>query len=130
MSEPVILVIDDEADTIEFIRAVCKRRGLRVIGALTGREGLALARSERPALILIDLLLPEINGFEICRELCADPNTAHIPKAVFSASVSVEDQRAAAAAGADQYLLKPIGVKLLTSVVDALLARSSAHSSD
>ena len=129
MSEPVVLIIDDEEETIEFIRAVCKRRGLQVIGASSGREGLALARSERPAVILIDLLMPELNGFEICRELGADPVTAHIPKAVLTASASVEDQRAAAAAGADQYLLKPAGVKLLTSAINDLLALSAAQSS-
>lgn len=129
MNEPLVLVIDDEPDTIDYIQAVCKRYGKRVIGALNGREGLALAHSAQPAVILVDLLLPEINGLEICRQLGADPATARIPKAVLSASVSVEDRLAATAAGADKFVQKPIGVKPLITLVDELLARSSMQPS-
>ena len=122
MSEPLVLVIDDEPDMIDYIRAACTRHGKRVIGAPNGREGLTLARSAQPDVILVDLLLPGMNGLEICRQLCADPATAHIPKVVLSASISIEDQLAATAAGADRYMLKPIGVKALIKLVDDLLA--------
>jgi CheY-like chemotaxis protein len=122
MSEPLVLVIDDESDTIDYIRAACARYGKRVIGASNGGDGLALARSAQPAVILIDLLLPGMSGLEICRQLCADPTTARIPKAVLSASISVEAQLAATAAGAVRYSPKPIGVKPLIALIDELLA--------
>ncbi|CAG0934995.1 Transcriptional regulatory protein AfsQ1 [Thermoflexales bacterium] len=121
MSQPSILVVDDELETVELIRAAFKRRRCNVIGALNGRDGLRLAREHRPAIILIDLMLPGISGFELCRHLRADPITAHIPQVILSARESPVDQAEALAAGADRYLVKPVGIKILVSMVEGLI---------
>lgn len=121
MSQPSILVVDDEVETVELVQAAFKRRGCGVIGATNGRDGLRLAREHRPAVILIDLMLPGINGFELCRQLRTDPLTAHIPQVILSARESPIDQAEALAAGADCYLIKPVGVKALVGMVESLI---------
>jgi DNA-binding response OmpR family regulator len=123
MSEPSILVVDDELETVELVRAAFKRRGCNVIGAMNGYDGLRLAREHRPAVILIDLMLPGINGFELCRQLRIDPLTLHIPQVILSARESPIDQAEALAAGADRYLVKPVGIKMLVGLVESLIDR-------
>jgi len=129
MSESSILVVDDEVETVELVRAAFKRRGCKVIGAANGAEGLRLAREHRPAIILIDLMLPGINGFELCRQLRIDPLTLHIPQVILSARESPIDQAEALAAGADRYLVKPVGIKLLVSLVESLIDQSHMRGS-
>ncbi len=129
MSEASILVVDDELETVELVRAAFKRRGCKVIGAANGHDGLRLAREQRPAIILIDLMLPGINGFELCRQLRIDPLTLHIPQIVLSARESPIDQAEALAAGADRYLVKPVGIKLLVSLVESLIDQNHMRGS-
>jgi DNA-binding response OmpR family regulator len=124
MSQRLILVIDDEVDTIGLIEVAFQRRGYEVIGAWNGHVGLQLARERHPAIILIDLMLPEISGFDVCRRLHHDPATAHIPRVILTARASLTDQADAAAAGADRYLIKPVGIKVLVSVVEELLPQT------
>ncbi len=121
MSEPSILVVDDELETVELVRAAFKRRGCNVIGAMNGYDGLRLAREHRPAVILIDLMLPGINGFELCRQLRTDPLTLHIPQVILSARESPVDQAEALAAGADRYLVKPVSIKMLVGLLESLI---------
>ncbi len=125
-SQRLILIVDDEVDTIELIRAAFSRSSCAVIGAVTGRDGLRLAREQRPALILIDLMMPELNGFELCRQLRDDPTTTHIPRVIFSARESSADQAEALAVGADRYLVKPVGMKTLVGVVEGLIDQRRA----
>jgi DNA-binding response OmpR family regulator len=124
MSQRLILVIDDEVDTIDLIEIAFQRRGYEVIGALDGRAGLQLAHDRRPAVILIDLMLPEISGFDVCWRLYQDTATTHIPRVILSAQASQVDQAAAVAAGADRYLMKPIRMKTLVSAVEDLLPQA------
>ena len=126
MSQHVILIVDDEVETIELIRAAFRRSGCAVIGAVTGRDGLCLAREHRPALVLIDLMMPELDGFELCRQLRDDPLTTHIPRVIFSARESSADQAAALAVGADRYLVKPVGMKTLVDLVEGLIDQRPA----
>ena len=123
MSQHSILIVDDEEETIDLIRAAFRRSGCAVLGAVTGRDGLRLAREQRPALVLIDLMMPELDGFELCRLLRDDPATAHIPRVIFTARESLADQEEALAVGADRYLVKPIGMKTLVGVVEDLIAQ-------
>ena len=122
MSQPSILIVDDELETVELVRAAFKRHHFTVIGAMNGRDGLRLAHEHRPAIILIDLMLPGLNGFELCRHLRADPITAHIPQVILSARESPVDQAEALAAGADRYLVKPVRIKMLVGLVESLIA--------
>ncbi len=126
MSHPMILVVDDELDTIELIQAAFKRSACIVCGALNGHEGLQMAREQRPAIIMIDLMLPGLDGFELCRRLRDDPLTAHIPRVILSACDSFADQANALAAGADRYVAKPVKMKALVSLVEGLVG--PAHS--
>ena len=123
MSQRLILVIDDEVDTIDLIEAAFGRRGYEVIGAWNGQTGLQLARERRPAIILIDLMLPEISGFEVCQQLSHDAATAHIPRVILSARNSLADQADALAAGADRYVVKPVGMKVLIGLIEGLIGR-------
>lgn len=121
MSHHMILVIDDELETIELIQAAFKRSSCIVIGAMNGHEGLRLAHEHCPAIILIDLMLPGLDGFELCRQLRDDLRLAHIPRVILSARDSLADQAEALAAGADRYVVKPVGVKALIAVVEGLI---------
>jgi CheY-like chemotaxis protein len=121
MSHDLILVVDDEVETVELVRAIFERRGYDVVGALHSREGLRLAREHGPTVILIDLMMPDLNGFELCRQLRDDPLTARIPRVIFSARESASDQAEAVAAGADRYLVKPVRMQHLIGVVEGLI---------
>lgn len=123
MAQLMILVIDDELDTIDLIQAAFRRSGYTVVGAVNGHEGLQLAREQRPAVILIDLMLPGLDGFDLCRQLRSDPQTAHIPRVILSARDSQADQGDALAAGADRYVVKPVRVKTLISLVEGLIGQ-------
>ncbi len=125
MSHHMILIIDDEPDTIELIQAAFKRTGCQVLGAMNGPIGLQLAREHIPAIILIDLMLPGLDGFEICRRLRDDPRTTHIPRVILSARNSQADQTDALAAGADRYMVKPVKIKFLLGLVEGLIGRPS-----
>jgi CheY-like chemotaxis protein len=124
MSPPVILVIDDEWETIELLEAAFKRCGCTVLGAMNGREGLRLVREHCPAIVLIDLMLPGLSGFEICGHLRDDPNTTHIPRVILSACDSLADQAEALTAGADRYVVKPVKIKALIGLVEGLIGWS------
>lgn len=124
MVQHLILVIDDELDTIELIQAAFRRSDYLVCGALTGAVGLQLARQRLPAIILIDLMLPGLDGFELCRQLRDDPVTAHIPRVILSARDSSVDQADALAAGADRYMVKPVKMKALINLVTGLVGHS------
>jgi DNA-binding response OmpR family regulator len=126
----MILVIDDELETIELIQAAFKRSGCRVLGAMNGHEGLRLAREHRPAIILIDLMLPGLDGFELCRQLRDDSTTEHIPRVILSARDSLADQADALAAGADRYVVKPVGMKALIGLVEGLIGQPNAAANE
>jgi CheY-like chemotaxis protein len=126
MSQHVVLIVDDEVETIELLRIAFKRRGYAVLGAESGHAGLQLAREHRPAIMLIDLMMPGLNGFELCRQLRADPITAHIPQIILSAGDSRYDQAEALAAGANRYLVKPVDIRALIDVVADLIEQHPA----
>jgi DNA-binding response OmpR family regulator len=122
MSKDSILIIDDDPDTIEFLRIVFTVRGRELTGAHTGMDGLRLAHERRFDLILVDVMMPDIDGYEICRRLRADPQTASIPIVILTARSSLVDQTLGLEAGADQFLIKPVGISILTGLADTLIA--------
>ena len=122
MPKDSILIIDDDPDTIEFLRIVFTVRGRELTGAHTGTEGLRLARERRFDLILVDVMMPDINGYEVCRRLRADPLTATIPIVILTARSSLVDQTLGLEAGADRFLIKPVGISILTGLADTLIA--------
>ncbi|HEY0714925.1 MAG TPA: response regulator, partial [Polyangia bacterium] len=117
-----VLVVDDHDLNRELIRSVLERRGRRVLQAKDGAEGLALAREHRPDIVLMDLAMPNLDGLAATRELRADPNTRRIPIVALTAMAMRGDEDRARAAGADDYLTKPIDRKRLEETVDRLIA--------
>ena len=119
-AKPTVLVVDDAADNLEVISGLLK--GLyKVKVAANGEKGLQIARSDSPPdLILLDIMMPEISGYEVCTQLKADPATHHIPIIFLTALSSAEDERKGLELGAEDYVTKPISPAIL-------LARVKTH---
>lgn len=116
-----ILLIDDEADIRQIVAARLVPLGCDVITANDGQEGLKLARSESPDLILLDLMLPKLDGYKVCRMLKFDKAYEHIPIIIFSAKGSDADRALAAEVGADSYLTKPLDLDAFTGTIRKFL---------
>jgi two-component system phosphate regulon response regulator PhoB len=125
MAKKTILVIDDEKDLIELVRYNLEREGFEVRGALDGETGLAKAMQELPDVVLVDLMLPGIDGLEVCRLLRAESRTAGIPLIMLTAKAAESDRVVGLELGADDYVTKPFSPRELTARVRALLRRTS-----
>jgi two-component system, OmpR family, alkaline phosphatase synthesis response regulator PhoP len=124
MTKKTILAIDDEKDLIELIRYNLEKEGFQVRGALDGETGLAMALLEVPDLVLVDLMLPGIDGLEVCRRLRADSRTAGIPLIMLTAKSAESDRVVGLELGADDYVTKPFSPRELAARVRALLRRT------
>ena len=120
-----ILVIEDEADILEALHYTLSREGYRVTGARDGEEGLARARNDFPDLILLDLMLPKVDGMEICRRIKGDPNLRAIPVIMVTAKGEVDDVVAGLEAGAEDYITKPFSNKELLARIKAVIRRGA-----
>lgn len=121
--KPTILVVDDEPDAVELIEFNLKNAGFVVKTASDGAEALAKARSILPGLIILDVMLPEMDGFEICKLLRRDMNTAAIPIIMLTAKAAEIDRVLGLELGADDYLTKPFSPRELILRVKKLLER-------
>lgn len=122
-----ILLIDDEDDILEFVRYNLLKAGYEVYTASDGAEGLRLAALHRPHLILLDVMMPVMDGIETCRALRADPTLRDTMVVFLSALGGEHHQIAGFGAGADDYIAKPIRPDLLTSRIRAILKRIDAE---
>jgi CheY-like chemotaxis protein len=122
-----ILYIEDNEDNIYMLARRLERRGFKVIAALDGAQGVAMAHSERPDLILMDLRLPVLDGWEATRRLKAQAATRGIPVIALSAHAMAGDRDAALAAGCDDFDTKPIEFARLLEKIEALLPRASVE---
>ncbi|MBX5448708.1 response regulator transcription factor [Thermogemmatispora sp.] len=120
-----ILVVDDEEVLVETIAYNLEQEGYQVLTALDGRAALELARRERPHLIILDIMLPEIDGLEVCRQLRREPATATTPIMLLTARAEEIDKVVGLEVGADDYVTKPFGRRELLARVRALLRRAS-----
>ena len=132
-ARPHVLVIDDEPNIRDLVQAALRFHGFEVSTAGSGEEGLALARSERPDLILLDVLLPDISGFDVCRRLRDEDDD--VPVIYLTARDTPSDTVTGLSLGGDDYVTKPFSVEALIARVRALLRRvkrdpNSAQSSD
>ena len=112
-----ILIIDDERFFIQPIRLLLEKQGYEVIEASDGLKGLSLARSEKPSLIILDIMLPGFDGFQMCKLLKFDAKYMDIPIIMVSAKDTDHDKNLAASSGADLYLVKPVPLDELLSKV-------------
>jgi DNA-binding response OmpR family regulator len=124
MAKGRILIIDDEEDLIELARYNLEQEGFQVQGALDGESGLDIAVKEQPDLVLIDLMLPGIDGLEVCRSLRANSSTASIPVIMLTAKSAESDRIVGLELGADDYVTKPFSPRELAARVKAVLRRS------
>lgn len=125
-----ILVIEDDEAILEVLIFNLEREGYDVATASDGREGLAAVRSRAPDLLVLDLMLPGIDGVEICRELRADKQTKNVPILMLTAKSEEADQLVGFSIGADDYVTKPFSMKVLLHRIRVLLQRRSAPDAD
>ena len=118
MSKKRILCIEDEAEMIDLTRLVLEREGFEVLGAVGGSQGLAIIKQEKPDLVLLDLMMPDMDGWEVYRQMRADKDLANIPVIVVTARAqSIDKVLGLQVAKVADYITKPFGPKdLITSI--------------
>jgi CheY-like chemotaxis protein/MinD-like ATPase involved in chromosome partitioning or flagellar assembly len=124
MSEK-ILIVDDDLETIRLIGMVLQRQGYQIITATNGSEAISLASKEQPNLVLLDLMMPDMDGNQVTRRLRENPRTSKIHILMFSAKGQVEDKVSGYEAGIDEYLTKPIHPAELVARIKSVLSRST-----
>ncbi len=119
-----ILIIEDERDILQLVKLYLEKEGFRTVTASTGAEGLNSAKQSKPDLIVLDLMLPEIDGLEVCKRLRSAPETAMLPIIMLTAKAEESDQVIGLELGADDYVTKPFSPKALVARVKALFRRT------
>jgi len=121
MNKKKILLVDDEHDLVHVVEFRLKSAGYEIITAYDGQEALDKARSEKPDLIILDLMLPKIDGYKVCRTLKFDDKYKNIPVILFTAMAQETDKKMGDEVGADAYATKPFDPKVLLGKIEELL---------
>jgi DNA-binding response OmpR family regulator len=116
-----ILIVDDDPDIRSLYRLVLRQEGLEVIEAASGQEALSLVKTDIPALVLLDIMMPGMDGYEVCRRLRTNPRTVQVPVLLFSANGAGGVQDKVKRAGADGFVAKTAGPRAVASRIHALL---------
>lgn len=124
---PKILIADDDPETLRLISLMLQRQGYQIITAANGIQAIGLARVEKPDLMIIDVMMPDLDGFEVVRQLRKNPDIAATPILMFTAKIQVEDKVQGYEAGADDYLTKPVHPAELQARIRSLLTRSQTR---
>lgn len=117
-----VLIVDDSPTEIHVLSSILQKHGHTVITAENGEEGVSRAKAEMPALILMDVVMPGMNGFQATRQLTKDPQTGHIPIIIVTTKDQETDRVWGLRQGAKDYLTKPVDEAALVEKVNALLA--------
>ena len=120
-----ILVIEDNPGILRLMVYTLEGKGYQVITASDGLEGLRKARDEHPGLIILDVMLPGLDGYEVCHQLRQKPETATLPILMLSAKAHQDDKEIGLKAGADYYLIKPVSPSVIVAKVETLLTSTS-----
>ena len=112
-----VLIVEDNEKNMKLARDVLQAKGYKTLEAVTGEEGVRLAKEKTPDLVLMDIQLPGINGIDTLKQLRGDPKTAGIPVIALTASVTPTDRSAISAAGFDAFVSKPINLKEFVDTV-------------
>ena len=120
-----ILIVDDDLDTLRLVGLMLQRQGYEIVAASNGTQALNMAQSDHPDLILLDVMMPDMDGVEVTRQLRQNEHTRDVPIIMFTAKTQVEDKILGFEAGADDYLTKPTQPRELFAHVKAVLARTS-----
>ena len=122
-----ILIVDDDVQTLRLVGLMLERQGYKILAASNGTQAIGMARSEHPDLILLDVMMPDVDGYGVARTLRKEPETTDIPILMFTTKAQVEDKIAGYESGADDYLTKPIHPAELTAHMRAILSRRKSH---
>ena len=130
MAKESILVVDDEREILELVKYNLAKEGYNVVCVETGEDALNAARLKLPDLVLLDLMLPGVDGLEVCRKLKADPKTQEIPVVMLTAKGGEADIVAGLELGAADYVTKPFSPRVLTARIKAVLRRDQSENGD
>jgi len=120
-----VLVIEDDPGTLRFVEYTLEQEGYQVLSVTNGLEGLKKAQDEYPDLIILDIMLPGLDGYEVCRRLRQIPETAILPILIMSAKARQEDKDVGLKKGADDYLAKPVAPAEMLAKVETLLTSTA-----
>ena len=120
-----ILIVEDESDIVKMLEYNLKKEGFRTFSASDGRQALEMAVRHRPDLIILDLMLPEMDGLEVCKSLKKESKTANIPIIMLTAKTQETDKIVGLELGADDYMTKPFSPRELIARIKAVLRRST-----
>jgi len=124
--ERKILVVDDEPNILYALQEVARAKGFECIAAIDGEEGLILTRGVRPDLVITDVIMPRLNGFELCERIKSEEGTRHIPVVMVTVKAGLGDRLHGDRSGADAYLVKPFQMHELEETLERLLPRDDA----
>ena len=125
MKKGTILVIDDEKDLIELVRYNLEKEGYDVIAANDGQSGLEVVKKHRPDLVVLDLMMPGLDGLQVCQRLRSDPRSGRIPVIMLTAKATEADRIVGLELGADDYITKPFSPREVVARVRAVLRRTN-----
>lgn len=126
MARETILLVEDDEDIQELVRYNLAKEGYRVVPVMSGEDALKALRSNQPDLVVLDLMLPGLDGLEICRLMKADPKAAHVPVVMLTAKGEEADVVAGLELGAEDYITKPFSPRVLLARIRAVLRRGKA----
>ncbi|KYC52054.1 MAG: response regulator PleD [Candidatus Methanofastidiosum methylothiophilum] len=124
-----VLIVDDEQDMVFGLRMMFEANNFEVMVAFDGQEALNIARQSKPDIMILDLMLPKVDGYRVCRMLKFDEKYRKIPIVILTARTSAEEMKIGMAVGADAYIVKPFDQQVLMDKVKALLKPSGSPSS-
>jgi two-component system, OmpR family, alkaline phosphatase synthesis response regulator PhoP len=130
MARGTVLVVDDEEDILELVKYNLSKEGFTVVGVLTGEDALAATQTKQPDAVLLDLMLPGVDGLEVCRRMKSDPKMRHIPIIMLTAKGSEADIVTGLELGAADYVTKPFSPRVLTARLKAVLRRDTEAAHD
>ncbi len=122
-----LLIVDDEPFTVDMLQTFLQLNGFETFGAFNGEDGLVLVKVEQPEVVILDLMLPDIEGYEVCQRIRNFPDSAALPVVILSARAEAASKERAMAAGADAYLVKPVQFPQLLTEVNRLLTEKRAQ---
>lgn len=128
--KPTILIVDDEPDVVTMFQRNLEPEGYDTIPAYDGIAAVDIAESDQPDLILLDIMMPMMSGYDVCRQVRSNPNTKHIPIVCMTSASSPETRQRARDAGAQAVLIKPFAVAELIAQIKRYLPKASADTDD
>ena len=130
MARETVLVVDDERDILELVKYNLDKEGYQVTVVATGEDALTAARTKMPDIVILDLMLPGVDGLEVCRRLKGDPKTRNIPIVMLTAKGDEADVVTGLELGASDYVTKPFSPRVLTARIRAVLRRGDEAEAD